>query len=56
METKTNQSLPARPPNLVQQILTPKALLLVAVLVTVWIYFLGFQTVRLIEALLPSAN
>ena len=45
-------SLPARIPNLFQQILTPKALIVVAVLATVWIYFLGFETVRLIEAAL----
>jgi hypothetical protein len=56
MKTETtiqNQSLPARPPNLFQQILTPKALIVVAFLATVWIYFLGFQTVRLVEAALP---
>jgi hypothetical protein len=46
-------SLPARPPNLFQQILSPKALIVGAVLATVWIYFLGLQTVRLIEAALP---
>jgi hypothetical protein len=44
--TKPNQS----PPNLLQQILSPKAALIVgAVLVTLWIYFLGFETVRLVE-------
>jgi len=46
-------SLPSRVPNLFQQILSPKALIVGAVLVTVWIYFLGFQTVRLVEAALP---
>jgi hypothetical protein len=51
--TKRNQSLPARTPNLFQQILSPKALIVVAVLATVWIYFLGFETVRLVEAVLP---
>jgi len=45
-------SLPARTPSLLQQILSPKALIVVAVLATVWIYFLGFETVRLIEAAL----
>jgi hypothetical protein len=51
--TKRNQS----PPNLFQQILSPKAaLIVVAVLATVWIYFLGFETVRLVEAVLPGAN
>jgi hypothetical protein len=45
METRT--------PNLFQQILSPKALIVVAVLATVWIYFLRFQTVRLVEAVLP---
>ena len=49
--TKRNQSL--RPPNLFHQILSPKALIVGAVLATVWIYFFGFQTVRLIEAALP---
>ena len=51
--TMQNQSLPARTPNLFQQILSPKALIVGAVLATVWIYFLGFQTVRLVEAALP---
>jgi len=51
--TIENQSLPARTPNLFQQILSPKALIVGAVLATVWIYFLGFETVRLIEAALP---
>jgi len=51
--TIQNQSLPARTPNLFQQILSPKALIVGAVLATVWIYFLGFQTVRLVEAVLP---
>jgi hypothetical protein len=45
-----------RAPNLFQQILTPKALIVGAVLATVWIYFLGFQIVRVVEAVLPSAN
>ena len=56
MKTETkiqNQSLAARAPNLFQQILTPKALIVGAVLATVWIYFLGFETVRLVEAALP---
>jgi hypothetical protein len=58
MKTKTgatiqNQSLPARTPNLFQQILSPKALIVGAVLATVWIYFLGLETVRLVEAMLP---
>jgi hypothetical protein len=48
METRT--------PNLFQQILSPKALIVVAVVATVWVYFLGFDAVRLIEAALPSAN
>jgi hypothetical protein len=48
METRT--------PSLFQQILSPKALIVVAVLATVWIYFLEFETVRLVEAVLPSAN
>jgi len=47
------KTLPARTPNLFQQILSPKALIVGAVLATVWIYFLGFQTVKLIEAVLP---
>jgi hypothetical protein len=53
MKTETtiqNQPLPARPPNLFQHILSPKALIAGAVLATVWIY-LGFQTVRLVEAM-----
>ena len=48
METRT--------PNLFQQILSPKALIMVAFVATVWIYFLGFETVRLVEAVLPLAN
>ena len=51
--TIENRSLPAHTPNLFQQILSPKALIVGAVLAMVWIYFLGFQTVRLIEAALP---
>jgi hypothetical protein len=51
--TIQNQPLPARTSNLFQQILSPKALIVVAVVATVWIYFLGFQTVRLVEAALP---
>jgi len=54
MKTETtiqNQPLRARPPNLFQHILSPKALIAGAVLATVWIYFLGFQTVRLVEAM-----
>jgi len=51
--TKRDQSVPARTSNLFHQILSPKALIVGAVLATVWIYFLGFQTVRLIEAALP---
>jgi hypothetical protein len=54
--TIENQSLPARPPNLFRQILSPKALIVVAVVATIWVYFLGFDAVRLIEAALPSAN
>jgi hypothetical protein len=50
--TKRDQSVPARTSNLFHQILSPKALIVGAVLATVWIYFLGFQTVRLIEAAL----
>jgi hypothetical protein len=56
MKTETtiqNRSLPDRAPNLFQQILTPKALIVGAVLATVWIYFLGFETVRFVEAALP---
>ena len=56
MKTETtiqNQSLPARPPNLLQQILSPKALIVGAVLATIWIYFLGFQIVKVVEAVLP---
>jgi hypothetical protein len=49
-------TLPARTPNLFHQILTPKVLIVGAVLATIWIYFLGFETVRLVEAVLPSAN
>ena len=45
-------SLPARTPSLLHQILSPKALIVGAVIATVWIYFLGFETVRLIEAAL----
>jgi hypothetical protein len=45
METRT--------PNLLHQILSPKALILCAILATVWIYFLGFETVRVVEAALP---
>jgi len=41
-----------RTPSLLHQILSPKALIVGAVLATVWIYFLGFETVRLIEAAL----
>jgi hypothetical protein len=55
MKTETkiqNQSLPARTPNLFQQILTPKALIVGAVLATVWVYFLGFETIKLVEAAL----
>ena len=46
-------TLPARTPNLFHQILSPKGLIVVAVLATVWIYFFGFQIVRLVEAALP---
>ena len=46
-------SLPSRVPNLFQQILSPKALIVGAVLATAWIYFLGFETVRLVEAVPP---
>jgi len=51
--TKRTQSLPTRPPNLFHQILSPKALIVGDVLATVWIYFLGFQIVRVVEACLP---
>jgi len=46
----------ARTPNLFQQILSPKALIVAAFVATVWIYFFGFETVRMVEAVLPSAN
>jgi len=48
METRT--------PNLFQQILSPKALIVGAVLATVWIYFLGFQIVRAVTSELVTRN
>jgi hypothetical protein len=53
METETTiQNLPARTPNLFYQILPPAGLIVGLVLTTVWIGFLGFQIVRLVEAVL----
>ena len=51
-----NQPLPARPPSLFHQILSPKALIVGAVLATVWIYFLGFQIVRAVTSELVTRN
>jgi hypothetical protein len=55
METGTtiqNPSFPARAPNWFQQILPPTGLIVGVVLTTVWISFLGYQIVRLVEAVL----
>jgi len=53
METETTiQNLPARTLNLFYQILPPAGLIVGLVLTTVWIGFLGFQIVRLVEAVL----
>jgi hypothetical protein len=42
-----------RTPSLFHQILSPRALIVGAVLAMLWGYFLGFEAVRLIEAALP---
>jgi hypothetical protein len=55
METGTtiqNPSIPARRLNFFRQILPPTGLIVGLVLTTVWISFLGYQIVRLIEAVL----
>ena len=51
MKTET---LPAYPPNLFQQILSLKALIVVIVVATVWMFFAGFQIVRSVVAMNPS--
>jgi hypothetical protein len=50
--TIQNPSLPPRTPNLFHQILPPTGLIVGVVLTTVWICFLGFQIVKLVEAVL----
>ena len=55
METGTkihDLSLPTRTTNWFQQILPPTGLIVGVVLTTVWICFLGFQIVKLVEAVL----
>jgi hypothetical protein len=55
METGTtikNPSIPARRLNFFHQILPPTGLIIGLVLTTVWISFLGYQIVRLVEAAL----
>jgi hypothetical protein len=55
METGTtaqDRSLPARTPNLLHQILPPAGLVVGLVLTTAWISFLGYQVVRLVQAVL----
>ena len=59
MTTETtirNQSLPARVPNLFQQILSPKSLIAAIVVATVWMFFAGFQIVRSVVAMNPPAE
>ena len=47
-------TLPARTPNLFQQILSPKALIVAVVVATVWLFFSGLQIVRSVVAMNPS--